>query len=270
MTKQCPKCGQLNVQVHQHEGRNVTVCRTCNWMGPACFGEKWESHNPKCFGGNDSTYWNEEEKTHKRPQCGLYQSCAAEMNRQRIQGISPLTIPMQQPQQHTSLPVIQSAAPQPMNIPKPPPPMPQQQSVTIPMPDGTRKTLTLTPPPGMPAQPRSVQVLPPPPPPPMQMPTAAVQAQAVSGHPQPMMYQTMHNGQPMLVMMVPPHMAQSPGLVPQNAVQPGTQAMAVLTVLEPTELPYFKRFVGSVGRSMLKYGFLSAANMMDHVPWWGD
>jgi len=265
MTKQCPKCGQLNVQVFQHEGRSATVCRTCNWTGPGCFGEKWEAHNPKCFGGNDSTYWNEEEKTHKRPQCGLYQSCAAEMNRQRIQGISPLTVPVQPPP--TALPVIQpGTVTPPMIIPRPPPQ--PQQSVTIPMPDGTKKTLTLTPPPG-PAQPRSVQVLPAPPPP-MQMPAAAVpQVQATSGQPQPMMYQTTHNGQPMLVMMVPPHMAQAPSLVPQNTVQPGTQAMAVLTVMEPIELPYFKRFVGSVGRSMLKYGFLSAANMMDHVPWWG-
>ncbi len=264
MMKQCPKCGQINVQVYEQEGRRKSVCGSCGWEGPGCFSEKWEPHNPKCAGGVDRAYWDDDKKTHQRPPCGLYQACAAEMNRQRIQGLSPL---------------ISLTKPTPMQIPQPPqvlPPAAQHPSVTIPMPDGSKKTLTLAQPsvvhpPSSPTQPRTVQVRPLAPIVPVSVPQQApapLPAQVAHGQVQPMMYQATHNGQPLLVMMVPPQQAQTPALVPQNVVQPGTQVMAVLTVPEPEELPYFKRFVGSVGRSMLKYGFMSAANMMDHVPWW--
>jgi len=280
MVKQCPKCGQIAAQIMDRadrEGRNRTVCSTCGWEGPSCFGEKWEAHNVKCVGGNDKTFWDG--SSHKRPQCGVYQPCAAEMNRQKIQGL---------PQ--SFLPVIQQGQPVPLQLPQAPqapqvPPQVQPQpvavpytpSVTVPMPDGSRKTLTLAQPssiqPHVPVAQRSVQVRPPSLPGPVipQMHTQPIQvATATPGQVQPMMYQTHYNGQPMMVMMVPPEQAQIPALVPQNVVQPGTQVLAVMTVPEPATLPYFKRFIGSVGRSMLKYGFLSAANMMDHVPWWSE
>ena len=83
-----------------------------------------------------------------------------------------------------------------------------------------------------------------------------------------MMYYQQHGGQPVMMMMVPPEQAGMPSLVPQNVVQPGSQVMSVICVPEVEELPYHKRFFGSVGRAMFKHGFMQAANMMDHVPWW--
>jgi hypothetical protein len=245
--KQCPQCGQLSVQVRMLNGRERAMCGSCNWNGPKCYGDKWVAHDPVCVGGNDKTYWDKARQTHQRPQCGVYQICAAEMNRQKISGLTPMTSLIQQ-QQMTPPPAVQAQM-------APPP-------VVMPMPDGTRRQVAVAPPMGLPRPipPISTQM--------RSVPVKAVAPPAQAAGMQPMVYQQQHAGMPMMVMMVPPDQAQTPALVPQNVVQPGTQVMAIITVPEQEDLPYFKRFAGSVGRSMLKYGFLSAAGMMDHVPWW--
>jgi len=120
----------------------------------------------------------------------------------------------------------------------------------------------------MPTPVKSVQVRPPAQQMPSGVPVPQPVAQQAAGGVQPMMYYQQHGGQPVMMMMVPPEQAGMPSLVPQNVVQPGSQVMSVICVPEVEELPYHKRFFGSVGRAMFKHGFMQAANMMDHVPWW--
>lgn len=253
--KQCPNCGQMNAVVLMRNDRKKTVCRTCGWDGPACFGEFWEPHNPKCHGGNDPNYWDAEKKSHQRPQCGLYQICASEMNRRKVQGFTPITNLIKQQQT--------AVAPQ-MQLPQPPMGQPPPQ-VVLPMVDGTKRAVPSPMMPPLPTPPKSIQVKPMAPVYPTQQ---AVPQTMPAQQVQPMMYyQQGQGGQPIMVMMVPPEQAGMPALVPQNTVHPGAQVPSVIVVPEGEQASYPKRFFGSVGRAMLKHGFLQAANMMDHVPW---
>ena len=67
--------------------------------------------------------------------------------------------------------------------------------------------------------------------------------------------------------LVTPAQAVMPMLVPQNYVQPGTQVPAYLTVPEPYSQNVFSMMFSSILRAGLKGMFVTAANMMDHIPW---
>lgn len=283
----CPKCGgPLTSAFSPADSKSRAVCNLCGWKGPVCFGQHWDASSPKCRGGNDPTYWDEE-RGHKRAPCECYQPCAYATNKEvqavpaqpSLPGVSPVQVPraplpappvMQAgvqrppvslpgmpgvpgttttPQMPASLALAQQVgtAPRPMMPQPPPPPQPGVVGLPTSILTGIRHGQTAV------AQQQPVQVLPPP---------QAQYPYGVHTPSYPYSYQ-----QPQMMMMVPMgQQANFPAHVPQNFVIPGQQVGSPLSNPESLEGQSWWAMVAfSLLRGSIKGAGLSFLNIVDNI-----
>lgn len=265
----CPKCHVGTTQPsYIEEFKQVrSVCNACGWIGPPCYGMKWDASSPKCRGGNDPTYW-EENAGHKRPQCSWYRQCAQESALRKDKGNDKMRLPMaaapqtqaaSQPQStqrsaplpglpppRINLPGLRSFGTQPQSQqPQPHPPLPGLQSVVSNsllsgIQQGQQKAQQQ--PPQQVLQPRTPQ---------WQQPQPQVQ-------PQQMVYP-----QQQYIQMGP--QANMPAYIPQGYIAPGQQVGYNLTNPESPDQGWWAMTGWSMARGGMKGALGALIAIIDNV-----
>lgn len=261
--RQCPSCGRRSMSVVQNaDGSEQTRCSTCGWVGPFCFGLKHDRNNPKCAGGPDVSFWSSD--SHRREPCSYYGKCQEATVQQARQQIEIKSLPVvsnnvfpQNTVQGTQFPQNTVSRPHPV-LPQMPsmPPMASMPQAQAPQTNMMSLQQAL----------QHRQALPTP-----VQPQYAQPQQVLPRAPQsvPQTYGGFYHGQQQQVPVyyVAPQNAMVPMAVPQNHVAPGSQVPSYLTVPEPYNGAFMPMFMASVMRAGLKGMFLTASNLMDHVPW---
>lgn len=196
---------------------------------PSCFGKLWDPNNAECRGGNDPSYSNPKTGSARRDICRWYSACSAETNRAKLENAvrnAPPAPPAAQPYAPVQPPHVPMG-----NVVRPPPAAPPNVGIPV--------AQTVGPP--VPLQTQAM----------MLQPVQQQQVAYVGGAP-----------------YTQPGFAAQPVLVPVNQPMPGAQVPSFLTVPEPSnpDVPMGTRLWRTVYRSMLKAGFVGAANFMDYNP----
>ena len=274
----CPSCRRHTVQTACNaNGSEESVCASCGWVGPLCFGVKHDPNNVKCAGGNDPSYWSG--ATHQREACSFYGRCqeAMSMNVPVRQQIEPNTSP-------TILGMIPSrpVAPTPTPHPVMPPAMTPGTSQTYPTPIQQMSSLqqalanqTRLPAP-LPQVQQTYQAQP-------QYPVQSMYQRPVQQGTQTQAYPVQQQqayavhgsyfaSQPqhMPVQLVAPENASVPAYAPQNHILPGVQSGSFLTVPEPPPVKpqdIWRMAAAALGRGAIKGGLMTALNIVDYYPW---